>query len=50
MKMKSLQIEEDIHEMLMDKNKEFKQKNNYELPLGIIAGKVIRKHINETDL
>lgn len=48
--MKSVQIEEEIHEMLKEKNKEFKEKNNYELPLGIIIGKVCRKHLKDTEL
>jgi len=50
MVMKSVQIEEEVHEMLKEKNKEFKEKNNYELPLGIIIGKVCRKHLKDMEL
>ncbi len=47
---KSVQIEKEIHEMLKEKNKEFKQKNNYQLPLGIIIGKVCRKYLKDMNL
>ena len=50
MTMKSVQIEEEVHEMLKEKNKQFKEKNNYELPLGIIVGKVCRKYLKDMEL
>jgi len=50
MGMKTVQIESEVHEMLKDKNREFKEKNNYELPLGIIIGKICRKHLKDMEL
>ncbi len=50
MVMKSVQIEEEVHKMLKEKSDEFKEKNNYELPLGIIVGKVCRKYLKDMDL
>ncbi len=47
---KTVQLEKEIHEMLKEKNKEFKQKNNYQLPLGIIIGKVCRKYLKDMNL
>jgi len=49
-RMKSVQIEEEVHEMLKEKNKEFREENNYELPLGIIIGKVCRKYLKNMEL
>jgi len=50
MRMKSVQIEEEVHTMLVEKSKEFKKKNSYELPLGIIIGKVCRKYLKDMEL
>ena len=47
---KPVLIEEEIHEILKQKSKEFKEKNNYELPLGIIIGKVCRKYLKDIEL
>lgn len=50
METKSVHIEEEVHEMLKEKSREFKEKNNYELPLGIIIGKVCRKYLKNMEL
>ena len=48
--MKTVQIEEEVHEMIKNKNREFKEKYNYELPLGIIIGKVCKKYLKDMEL
>lgn len=47
--MKTLNVEDDVHQLLIKKNEEFKQKNHFELPLGIMVGMIVKKYIYEVD-
>lgn len=42
-----IKIEDDVHDLLVGKCKELRMENGIDLPLGIMAGEIIRRHIKE---